>query len=395
MEPQGTAPMRVTLEVNPWEIEHHPETYPRMLARVCEALAHRRLVVTFELASTRATFAPRAAPASWFRIAWHCIGEEPNVWRVKDSPIPGYYLFDRTGFSGWAEIGRYPERFKPLIDRVDADVARSFVKELRRTLVERNISKYPQSDRAFAAPGPFVFFPLQLLDDTVVALQRFPTLEVFDRAAAIARDRRKHLVIKRHPNCTNERVTAAIAQLSRDNEYVRQTDASIHAILQACDAVLVANSGVGFEALIHHKPVYTFGGSEYEPVTQRLVTMDDMGAVFSASHQADSDRTDRYLTYFLRQNCFSPEDLDGILGHLDMAIAEAGGGDAPDTASNQARLQRSLLETAARLEVARRRVIALEAKLAASWLLGGRVSRLSTAAWRRLVGATRGPEGGR
>jgi hypothetical protein len=376
--------MRVTLEVDSREIEIRGETYPRMLARVCEALAQRDLVVAFELSSTRATFAPRATPGSGFRIAWHSIGEEPNVWRVKDAAIPGYYLFDRTGFSGWAEIGRHPERFRPMIDRVDARVARSFVTDLRRTLARKNVSKYPQPDAAFAPPGPFVFFPLQTLDDTVVALQRFPTLDVLDRAAKIAREKRKHLVVKRHPRCTDERVARAIARLERDNEYVQRTDASIHAILPVCDAVLVGNSGVGFEALIHHRPVYTFGGSEYELVTRRLATLDDIVVVFASSHAVDFDLVDRYLAYFLGQHCFSPDDVGGILRHLDAAIEEAGGVVADAGSGNDA-LQRTLLETSARLERERRRVIALEAKLATSWLLGGRVSRLSGAAWRRLV----------
>jgi capsular polysaccharide biosynthesis protein len=376
--------VRVTLEVDAWEIEHHRETYGRMLARLCEALARRDLVVTFELSSTRATFAPRTSPHSGFRIAWHSIGEEPDVWRVKDAAIPGYYLFDRTGFSGWAEIGRYPQRFKPLIDQIDAGVARSFVKNLRRTLVERNVSKFPQSDRAFASPGPFVFFPLQLLDDAVVALQRFSTLDVLDRAAALARDKRKYLVIKRHPHCLNESVASGIARVSRGNEYVLHTDASIHAILRACDAVLVANSGVGFEALIHHRPVYTFGGSEYELITQKLATLEDVGSAFASSHEIDSDLTDRYLTYFLRQNCFSPEDIGGMLRHLDVAMGEASRGRVADADSGKDALQLKLLETSALLEKERRRVIALEAKLAVSWLFSGRVSQLFLAGWRRI-----------
>jgi CDP-glycerol glycerophosphotransferase (TagB/SpsB family) len=252
-------------------------------------------------------------------------------------------------------------------------------------LVERNVSKYPQSDRPFAAPGPFVFFPLQLLDDTVVALQRFPTLDVLEKAAATARDRGKYLVLKRHPGCTNECVANAIARVSKDNEYVLRTDASIHAILQACDAVLVANSGVGFEALIHHRPVYTFAGSEFELVTQKLATLGDIAAAFASSHEADFDLVDRYLTYFLRQNCFSPEDIGGILRHLDVAMEEVEAGAVADAESGKDTLQLKLLETSARLERARRRIIALEAKLAGSWLLHGRVSPLARAVWRRIV----------
>ncbi len=377
--------MKVTLEVDPWEIENHRDTYPYMLARLCEALAQRDLDVAFEPSSTRATFAARRSPRSGFRIAWHSVGEEPNVWRVKDAAIPGYYLFDRNGFSGWAEIGRHPARFSASIGQVDVDVARSFVHELRRTLVAGNISKHRQAGQAFAPPGPFVFFPLQLLDDTVVALQRLPTLDVLEKASSLARSARKCLVIKRHPQCTNERVTEAIARVVAGNEYVRRTDASIHAILPACDAVLVANSGVGFEALIHHRPVYTFGGSEYETVTRRLQTLDDIAAAFAPSHEHDVDLVDRYLAYFLGRNCFSPKDIGGILRHLDVAAEEAGKDTAANAEPAKDVLQRALLETSARLESERRRVIALEAQLGASWLVRGQLSRLSMAAWRRIA----------
>jgi hypothetical protein len=387
--------VKVTLEVDPREVEHHRETYPRMLARLCEAFAQRDLAVTFEVSSTRASFAGRIPPSPGFRIAWHSVGEEPRVWRLKDAAVPGYYLFDRRGFSGWAEIGLHPERFAPLIDRIGVNDARAFVAELRRTLAGGNISKLRQPDGTFEAPGPFVFLPLQVLDDTVVALQRLSTLDVLERAGTLARDTRRHLVLKRHPRCANEQVAGAIARAVGRNPYVVQTDASIHAILPACDAVLVANSGVGFEALIHHRPVYAFGRSEYELATRRVETLDDVALAFAPSHEVDFDHVDRYLAYFLGQYCLSPDDMAGILRHLDTAIADAGDPEVPDAMPVQASLQRQLLETSARLETERRRVIALQAKLAASWVLTGRLSRLSTAAWSRIIGRRAGRRQGR
>ena len=377
--------MKVTLEVDPWEIEHHRDTYPYMLARLCEALAQRDLDVAFEPSSTRATFAARRSPRSGFRIAWHSVGEEPNVWRVKDAAIPGYYLFDRNGFSGWAEIGRHPTRFTASIDQVDVEVARSFVHELRRTLVAGNISKHRQSGQAFASPGPFVFFPLQLLDDTVVALQRLPTLDVLEKATPFARERAE---VSHHQASSpvRERASHRGPCAGRCRQRIRPADGRV----DTRDPPRLRRGPRrelrrGVRGADHHRPVYAFGGSEYEMVTRRLQTLDDIAAAFAPSHEHDIDLVDRYLAYFLGRNCFSPKDIGGILRHLDVAAKESGKDTAANAEPAKDVLQRALLETSARLETERRRVIALEAKLGASWLVRGQLSRLSMAAWRRIT----------
>lgn len=391
----GVQVMKVVLEVVPFRIEDHGDCYRRMLSSLCEALAARDLTVKFQVSSTRTTFALRTAPADGFRIAWHSVGEVPNVWRVKEAPVPGYYLFDRTGFSGWAEIGRYPDRFEPMIDNIDTEHARKFVRDLGQRLASQNISKYPQSSAPFVAPGPFVFFPLQLLDDTVVALQRFPTPDVLDRAASIARDRKKYLVVKRHPHCTNALVSSALARLGKENEYVVQSGASIHSLLQASDAVLVANSGVGFEALLHHKPVYTFGNSEYELVTEKLETLDAVASAFAPSHRRHFDRVDRYLAFFLEQNCFCGDDPDSILRHIDRAVGEADASLSTDPETDKEKLQARLMEAAVHMEGQRRQLIALEAKLLMSGHFGEQTRRLFMAALRRLARRIRPPAGNR
>ncbi len=42
---------------------------------------------------------------------------------------------------------------------------------------------------------------------------------------------------------------------------------SIHDLLSKCFCVYTVNSGAGFEALLHKKPVVTFGQAEYDCVT--------------------------------------------------------------------------------------------------------------------------------
>ena len=51
-------------------------------------------------------------------------------------------------------------------------------------------------------------------------------------------------------------------------------DGSIHDLISKCSAVLVNNSGVGFESLFHLKPVYIFGRSDYQIVCRNIL-LDD------------------------------------------------------------------------------------------------------------------------
>ena len=43
-------------------------------------------------------------------------------------------------------------------------------------------------------------------------------------------------------------------------------DISIHEAIKICDIVSMVNSGVGFEAMLHSKPIFTYGRSEYQNV---------------------------------------------------------------------------------------------------------------------------------
>src|SRR5690606_14349617 len=126
------------------------------------------------------------------------------------------------------------------------------------------------------------------------------------RAAYYARRRKMLLVVKRHPYCNSPTIAAALAFESATNPYVKLTNASVQQILPACSAVLVANSGVGFEALIHEKPVYSFAYSEYEAYASRIFELDDIGRAFDLQ-RGDSGihaRGARLVHFFLNQMCF-------------------------------------------------------------------------------------------
>ena len=49
--------------------------------------------------------------------------------------------------------------------------------------------------------------------------------------------------------------------------YVATLTAHIHDFLRNCNEVFLVNSGVGFEAILHRKPIIRFGDAEYNSVS--------------------------------------------------------------------------------------------------------------------------------
>jgi len=299
------------------------ELHRRMFATLMRGLARRNLRLHLVELNGRRDFIPRAAPTDGFTLAYHSVGEVENVWRLKESPVPGYYLFDRGGYSGWADLARHPEAHAEALAAMDLAEAQALVGSLREDFEQRNISKYAQSDEAFQFDAPYVFYATQLRHDKVAKLYRLEALDVVTRLAEIAERRREHLIIKRHPLCQDDEMAQAIARVCAASHYVRQSQASVHRLIAGARSVVVANSGVGFEALIHGRPVYAFGGSEYQPVAHRVEVLDELEAAFAPSAACSDDERVRYIAYFLQRCCFQAGRLETLMPKIDLAIASA------------------------------------------------------------------------
>ena len=57
------------------------------------------------------------------------------------------------------------------------------------------------------------------------------------------------------------------------------TDISIHKLIEASSAVYLINSGVGMEAMLHVKPIVSFGRSEYQNYVHNG-TIDDLDSAW-------------------------------------------------------------------------------------------------------------------
>jgi hypothetical protein len=254
-----------------------------------------------------------------------------NCWNVKMSYLLDYFYFDRTGYSGWAEMANDPKCFERAmaVSQIKAD---EFFGKLYAETVLTNHSKHPQGNTPFLPPvRSFVFLPLQLSFDTVMQLSRIDHFVFYEAVRDWSLARNLDLVIKPHPaaqgipafggrKCQS---TQAILCDSTQHAHVHSTNASIHSILPLCDAIFCINSGVGFESLIHHKPVITAGHVDYHWATRCVGSIDDVNAIDDwIVPLLGQDDLRKFLYYFLNDYLSDSRDESNILRCVNHALGE-------------------------------------------------------------------------
>lgn len=279
-------------------------------------------------------FAPRVAPAGQILLSYHSVGASPNVWRLKESYVAPYYYFDRTGYSGWAQIANDPDLVRAMEVWPQAH-AEAFVAALRAKLTSQNESKYKQGSEAAPQPG-YVFFPMQMADDSVARLSR---VGLFTLLAALIRESVRsgvRLVVKRHPLCRSQAITELLQSAEQDG--VILSNASVHALIAGARAVVTVNSGVGFEALIHGKPVFTAGHCDYEAVTHHVHNESQVAQCFGAVSW-DAQKAYRFVAYYLNDYCVDATNVDALKQRIASAVKEYASSSRPAAADDYVHME--------------------------------------------------------
>ena len=164
----------------------------------------------------------------------------------------------------------------------------------RALLTKANDSKFGQPHRRPRAhlisdgtlpDAPYLFFPCQIPDDEVVRF--FCDVSEHDAISALtqwAMERGIHIVFKAHPAAPD---TAKEFRAIANTPFTHWAEASIHDLIENCQAVVTLNSGVGHEAILHGKPIIMFGRSEYDALAVRAAP-DTLDAAFAATQDWDS-----------------------------------------------------------------------------------------------------------
>jgi len=317
--------MNVEIEVPiPWmESLRDGERNRAMFEAVRGAIAKRGYACHWEDIEFRTETRRRTAPDGGFRLSYHSYGDARHVWRIKETPLPHFYSFDRLGFSGWSESAVFVEQYREIIENTRSPDALMYCEGLRHWLVSNNLSKYAQPPDAAMLPDDFVFFPLQVRSDIVARFCRIDPLLVLQEAAKLAKQLKMPLVVKRHPYCESRLTRAALAWATAGNPYCIQSDASVSRLLAGARSVIVANSGVGLEALVHRKPVHAFASSEYALATRRIGQLPDVRAAFSDAFEPPPIAPEHFVHFYLKELCFDARAEHTIDRMLDLAQRSA------------------------------------------------------------------------
>ena len=118
-------------------------------------------------------------------------------------------------------------------------------------------------------PGSeFIFFPLQVTNDTQVKLHSDLDLqEAIMRALKVAKQRGKRLVIKMHPAESGIEILDYLEEIKKDS-VVFVSNANTVDLIQRSSCVVTINSTVGLEALIFKKDLITLGSALYQDFNQ-------------------------------------------------------------------------------------------------------------------------------
>lgn len=265
--------------------------------------------------------APRLSMPNQLIISYHSKGSAGNILRLKESYIPPFYTMDRTGYSGFSELANHPERFTAAIDAIPLDAARAFVFNTAKHLKSKNLSKYKQAkSTVFPFPDYFVFQPLQTADDPVAELAILDQLDVLAEVAAATEALGWSVVVKRHPFCNVVSVSRRIRNLRADFPNLIETNASIHALIGHAQAVIGANSGVLFEALVQGAHVITFGKSDFAQATTAITALSEIPGALLGRDRVDLARQTRFVSWYLQHYCVRADDFAAIRERISEAL---------------------------------------------------------------------------
>lgn len=264
-------------------------------------------------------------------FSWHTRGTDGNRVHLKYGSYPGFFSMDRSGYAGFSDFATRPVPMSSSRGRVE----RNF-RFLRGMLVDQKISKYAQPEpRVFSPPArPYIFFPMQIHEDTVSQLRFLEVVELVEGLLAWCQKNDFLALAKKHPQ-SNSRAAKHILRKFRP-PFGWVVEGNVHSIIERSAAVVTVNSGVGAEALLHLKPVVTGGLADYNAVSHSVKSAAELHQTLDRLRDCDFRVDEIFLKNFLLSYTteYMPHwgDQDSIgrithrlLSEISLSDAEANG----------------------------------------------------------------------
>lgn len=217
--------------------------------------------------------------------------------------LPGWFHLDDQGWG--ADHSRAGDPFDP--NHVDGNEAAKFTAELRDRLMGNNLSKHAQPPQDEVPADGYALHCLQMPKDYTIAHHSQIGVEgALKEICAWARRRRVPLVVKPHPVGTPDGVRQLLADMEGDSTILVYRG-NIHSAIRGARLVIVINSGTGFEALVHGKPVATLGRCDYKAATIPA-SPETLDVSWEQSQKHDPDSGYRFLLWYYGKRIFDIDD---------------------------------------------------------------------------------------
>lgn len=209
--------------------------------------------------------------------------------------FPHLFTVDKNGWG--ADLTNAP--FNPALG------TDSGVYEQYQQRITSNESKFAQPSKPLpeSLKDGYALFVCQLPHDQTIKLHSSVSVEDALRdTIRWTKEQGIPLVIKGHP--ANPGAMGSLRRIHADGKWGVYTDAySIHALLSKCRVAVMVNSGVGFEAILHGKPVIAYGRSEYAQVinTSENKSLDRLSC--------DIEAYKKFFDVFVK-NCVDTSNMD-------------------------------------------------------------------------------------
>lgn len=278
---------------------------------------------------------------------YHARSPGKNSYCIRPGPIRGLWYLDTDGYSGWSSIARDPE-IRSRAESFGIVESTRLIDHYRSRFLERNESKYVQRDVEVrieeAESSNFIFLPLQLNNDEVLNLSSFTQVDVMRRLVDLGETHKARVVFKRHPHCKSKLIESALTWAA-GHSHVQISDASVHQLIPAARSVVVLNSGVGLEALIHGAAVYGLAASEYRHLTKPVDDLRNLEDAFLAAQSPQSQEVTRGIGYLLSEFFVNISDQDRLRSivrrHCEEFEAQTSRGSDSSSADEATRLRRT------------------------------------------------------
>lgn len=192
-------------------------------------------------------------------------GSAKNLYLMQ-APFPEYFSLD---INGWAGNLSYLNSLSDII--INHSKMESIWSKFRDRVLT-NISKFEQPLKNINHED-YVLFICQLPhDETIKYHSEVSVLDALKETIHYCEQLNLKLVVKGHP--ANPSSMKELKDVTINSNKIWVDDVSIHSCIKKSTHCITVNSGAGLEVILHKKPIYTFGYSEYDKVAYKKFLYD-------------------------------------------------------------------------------------------------------------------------